>query len=152
VTLRIITEVYRRFGFARCLRFAIIVLVAAIDDCGGPAPFRYSHAIANDNSRNRGALPSRCCRPAVATIERYAAHGLRHQGSSGPPSRADRGRRRRGGKYTEAPYEAWIATDPFKGGFRVLITGPHRFERTVMFARDDDPAVIAERVRETLDE
>ena len=22
------------------------------------------------------------------------------------------------------PYEAWIATDPFRGGTRVLITGP----------------------------
>jgi hypothetical protein len=34
----------------------------------------------------------------------------------------------------------------------VLITGSHGFERTVMFALDDDTAVIAERVRETLDE
>ena len=56
-----------------------------------------------------------------------------------------------GGKHASAPHEAWIATDPFKGGFRLLITGPHGFERTVMFAIDDDPAVIAERVRETLD-
>jgi hypothetical protein len=40
----------------------------------------------------------------------------------------------------------------FKGGFRVLITGAHGFERTVTFAIDDDSAVIAERVRETLDE
>jgi hypothetical protein len=55
-----------------------------------------------------------------------------------------------GGKHVSAPYEAWVATDPLKGGFRVLITGPHGFERTVAFAIDDDPAVIAERVRETL--
>jgi hypothetical protein len=55
-----------------------------------------------------------------------------------------------GGKHDSAPHEAWIATDPFKGGFRLLITGPHGFERTVMFAIDDDPAVIAELVRETL--
>jgi len=54
-----------------------------------------------------------------------------------------------GGKHTKAPHEAWIAADPFKGGFRVLITGPNGFERTVTFAIDDDPAVIAERVRET---
>ena len=40
----------------------------------------------------------------------------------------------------------------FKGGFRVLITGPHGFERAVAFAIDDDPAVIAERVRETMEE
>jgi hypothetical protein len=42
--------------------------------------------------------------------------------------------------------------DPFKSGFRVLITGPQGFERTVTFAIDDGPAVIAERVRETLEE
>jgi hypothetical protein len=56
-----------------------------------------------------------------------------------------------GGKYVTAPHEAWIVADPFKGGVRVLITGPHGFERTVTFAIDDDPAVIAERVRETLE-
>jgi hypothetical protein len=39
----------------------------------------------------------------------------------------------------------------FNGGFRVLITGPHGFERTVTFAIDDDPAVIAERVREMME-
>jgi hypothetical protein len=56
------------------------------------------------------------------------------------------------GKHARGPHEAWIATDPFKGGFRVLITGPQRIERTVVIALDDDPAMIAERVRETLDE
>jgi hypothetical protein len=30
--------------------------------------------------------------------------------------------------------------------------GPHGFERTVTFAIDDDPAVIAERVRETMED
>jgi hypothetical protein len=34
----------------------------------------------------------------------------------------------------------------------VVITGPNGFERTVTFALDDDPAVIAERVRETVEE
>ena len=57
-----------------------------------------------------------------------------------------------GGRQACGPHEAWIAADPFKGGFRVLITGPQGFERTVVFALDDDPAVIAERVRETLEE
>jgi hypothetical protein len=57
-----------------------------------------------------------------------------------------------GGRHARGPHEAWVAADPFKGGFRVLITGPQGFERTVMFAVDDDPAVIAERVRETLEE
>jgi hypothetical protein len=56
-----------------------------------------------------------------------------------------------GGKHTKAPHEAWIAAEPFRGGFRVLITGSHGFERTMTFAIDDDPAVIAESVRETLD-
>lgn len=56
-----------------------------------------------------------------------------------------------GGRHASGPHEAWIAADPFNGGFRVLITGAHGFERTVNFATDDDPAVIAERVRETLE-
>ena len=57
-----------------------------------------------------------------------------------------------GGRNASGPHEAWIAADPFNGGFRVLVTGSHGFERTVTFAIDDDPAVIAERVRETLEE
>jgi hypothetical protein len=40
----------------------------------------------------------------------------------------------------------------FRGGAKVLITGPHGYERTVTLALDDDPAVIAERVRETMEE
>ena len=57
-----------------------------------------------------------------------------------------------GGRHASGPHEAWISADPFKGGFRVLITGPHGFERTVVFAIDDDPAVIAEQVRETMED
>jgi hypothetical protein len=49
-------------------------------------------------------------------------------------------------------YEAWISSDPFRGGVKVLITGPHGFERTMSFAVDEDPAVIQERVRETVEE
>jgi hypothetical protein len=56
-----------------------------------------------------------------------------------------------GGKHVVGPHEAWVAADPFRGGFKVLITGPQGFERTLVFALDDDEAVIAERVRETLD-
>jgi hypothetical protein len=56
-----------------------------------------------------------------------------------------------GGRHVSGPHEAWIAADPFNGGFRVLITGPHGFERTVTFALDDDPTVIAERVRATME-
>lgn len=35
---------------------------------------------------------------------------------------------------------------------RVLITGPHGFQRTVTFALDEVPAAITQRVRETLEE
>ena len=56
-----------------------------------------------------------------------------------------------GGRHTSGPHEAWVSADPFNDGFRVLITGPHGLERTVAFAIDDDPAVIADRVRETLE-
>jgi hypothetical protein len=57
-----------------------------------------------------------------------------------------------GGKHVSMSYEAWIAADPFKGGFRLLITGPHGFERTVTLSVDDDAALIADRVRQTLEE
>ena len=57
-----------------------------------------------------------------------------------------------GGKHASESYEAWIAADSFKGGFRLLITGPHGFERTVALAVDDDAALITDRVRETLEE
>jgi hypothetical protein len=56
-----------------------------------------------------------------------------------------------GGKRVAEPYEGWIAADPFRGGVRVLITGPLGFERTVMFARDEASATITERVRETIE-
>ena len=57
-----------------------------------------------------------------------------------------------GGRHVKEQYEGWIAADPFRGGVRVLITGPQGFERTVLFALDEDPAVITDRVRETIDE
>jgi hypothetical protein len=56
-----------------------------------------------------------------------------------------------GGRHVKEQYEGWIAADPF-GGVRVVITGPQGFDRTVLFALDEDPAVITERVRETIDE
>ena len=55
-----------------------------------------------------------------------------------------------GGRHATGPHEAWIAADPFKGGFRALITGPQGFERTVLFAIDDDPAVITKQDGERL--
>jgi hypothetical protein len=57
-----------------------------------------------------------------------------------------------GGRHVKEQYEGWIAADPFRDGVRVVITGPQGFERTVLFALDEDPAVITERVRETIEE
>jgi hypothetical protein len=57
-----------------------------------------------------------------------------------------------GGRHVKEQFEAWIAADPFLGGVRVVITGPQGFERRVLFALDEDTAVITERVRETIDE
>jgi hypothetical protein len=52
-----------------------------------------------------------------------------------------------GGKHAEEPHEAWIVADPFKDGFRALITRSYGFERSMIFEMDDDPADVAERVR-----
>jgi len=54
------------------------------------------------------------------------------------------------GRHLAQPFEAWIAADPLRGGVRVLITGPEGFDRTVAFDVADDAAVIAERIRETI--
>jgi hypothetical protein len=57
-----------------------------------------------------------------------------------------------GGKHVSALYEGWIGTDPFRRDVRVIITGPHGFERRAAFAMDEDPAEITRRVRETIDD
>jgi hypothetical protein len=57
-----------------------------------------------------------------------------------------------GGKRLLQPYEGWIAAGPFCGGVRLLITGAHGFQREVAFAIDEEPAVITQLVRATLDE
>jgi hypothetical protein len=57
-----------------------------------------------------------------------------------------------GGKHLTGPYEAWIAADPFRGGVRVLITGPHGFERTAAFAIDEEPSGITQRIRESIED
>jgi hypothetical protein len=46
------------------------------------------------------------------------------------------------GRHLPAPHEAWISADLFRGGFKVLLTGPHGLERSVSFVLDEDPAVI----------
>ena len=58
----------------------------------------------------------------------------------------------KGGKHLAHTHEAWVATDSLGGGVRVLITGPQRFERRVLFGIDEEPAEITRRVKETLDE
>jgi hypothetical protein len=57
-----------------------------------------------------------------------------------------------GAKHLKEPYEGWIAADPFRGGLRLLITGAHGFQREVGFAIDEEPAVITQLVKATLDE
>ena len=57
-----------------------------------------------------------------------------------------------GGQHRADLYEGWIATDPFRGDVRVIITGPHGFERRAAFAVDEDPAEITRRVRATIDD
>ena len=57
-----------------------------------------------------------------------------------------------GGRHVREQYEGWIATDPFRGEVRVIITGPHGFERRAGFSVDEDPAEITRRVRETIDD
>ena len=46
-----------------------------------------------------------------------------------------------GGKRIAGPHEAFIVADPFRGGVKVLITGPHGLERNVTFAFDEDPDI-----------
>jgi len=57
-----------------------------------------------------------------------------------------------GAKHLTEPYEGWIAVDPFRGGVRLLITGAQGFQREVGFPMDEEPAVITQLVRATLDE
>jgi hypothetical protein len=57
-----------------------------------------------------------------------------------------------GGRHVSNPYEAWIAIDPLRGHVRVIITGPHGFERRAAFSVDEESAEITRRVRETIDD
>jgi hypothetical protein len=56
------------------------------------------------------------------------------------------------GRNLAQPYEAWIAADLHRGAVRVMITGPQGFDRTVTFDLAEEPAVIAQRIRETIDD
>jgi hypothetical protein len=56
------------------------------------------------------------------------------------------------GRNLSAPHEAWIAADPFRGGFKVFITGPHGLERSVAFKLSGDDVAITEQIRATLED
>jgi hypothetical protein len=56
------------------------------------------------------------------------------------------------GRNMAEPYEAWIAAGLPRGAVRVLITGPQGFDRTVTFDLAEDPAVITQRIRETIED
>jgi hypothetical protein len=56
------------------------------------------------------------------------------------------------GRETAEPHGAWIAADQFRGGVRVLITGPQGFEQIVTFALDEEPDVITQGIRQTLED
>jgi hypothetical protein len=56
-----------------------------------------------------------------------------------------------GGKHVRGPHEAWIAVAP-RGTVRVLMTGPDGFDRSVVFAADEDAAAITEMVRASLED
>ena len=56
------------------------------------------------------------------------------------------------GRSLAQPFEAWIAADSRRGIVRVMITGPRGFDRTVTFDLTEDPAVITQRVRETIED
>jgi hypothetical protein len=55
------------------------------------------------------------------------------------------------GRHLSSPHEAWISADPPRGGFRVLVTGPHGLERAVSFAMDEEPGVITAHLRAVLE-
>ena len=49
-----------------------------------------------------------------------------------------------GGRHVKEQYEGWIAADPFRGGVRVVITGPqsHRTPTSGTISRDIGVSVI----------
>jgi len=55
-------------------------------------------------------------------------------------------------KHLSAHYEGWIMADPFRGAIKVVITDAHGFQREIIFAQDEQRAMITERVRATFEE
>ena len=81
-----------------------------------------------------------------------ASDRIRLQRNPSLPARADRGAVVAAGRNLSQPYEAWIAADIPRGAVRVMITGPQGFDRTVTFDLAEDPAVITQRIRETIED
>ena len=68
-----------------------------------------------------------------------------------PTSRASGNGAEDGGAHTAPHYIAWVAADPFGGGFKVVITG-RSFQRETRFADYDDLDVIREGVKPTIED
>jgi hypothetical protein len=81
----------------------------------------------------------------------HAVNCVRLQSKSRDQTGEDRGGRCKPPGSPRLSHTRLGSADPFRGGVQVLITGRHGFKRTVRFAIDEDPAVIRERVRETLE-
>jgi len=56
-----------------------------------------------------------------------------------------------GGRAVTGPYEAWLSAAP-AGRVKVLLTGPFGFQRHVAFGLVEEPAVITDLVRRTLED
>ncbi len=53
-------------------------------------------------------------------------------------------------RHLSAPRKACISADPIRGGFTVLVTGPHGVEHSVSFVMDEEPGVITAYLRSVL--
>jgi len=56
-----------------------------------------------------------------------------------------------GGRAVTGPYEAWLSAAP-GGRVKVLLTGPFGFQRHVAFEQAEEPGVITDLVRRTLED
>ena len=48
------------------------------------------------------------------------------------------------GRGTPSQHEAWVASDRFPEGLRVMITGPSGFDRMILFPVTEEPGMITE--------
>ena len=57
-----------------------------------------------------------------------------------------------GGRHLRTSYQAWITVDQYRRVVRVLIIGPHGFERVLQFSLDAEAYEITEQVQAALEE